>query len=425
MPTPKELNSFDQLQKLLASPRILIHFDDNRWLYIDLDASKEFGLAAHVYYCADDDPTKLGKHTNKIFGQAVQTSSFDSETSAEYPRQKSQQPILFLSRMLTDAEARYWPTKMEVAALVWAIKKVRHMVEATRKPVTIVYTDHSATVAIVKQISLNTVSTEKLNLRLIRASEYLQRFRLDVRYKPGKVNIIPDALSHLASQECRPGQTSRAELDELDALTVKCYPVSLVEMNPGFRQRIIKEYEAEPRWSRILKQVQDNKNLEKNAVELPYQILDNVLYFKNDERGLRLCISIAIEGEVFKLAHDKMGHLGYTRTLERLTQGLFIYNLSTKLHEFIRHCPHCQTNQTPRPSPYGVLQPILAPARPFDTLTIDFVLALLISTEPELFDYALMVTDKLSKAITPIPGRATWGLKEWAVVFLGQLAMVN
>ena len=59
------------------------------------------------------------------------------------------------------------------------------MIEASAH-CTVVYTDHSAAVSTVRQTSLNTTSTEKLNLRLIRASEYLQRFRLDVRYKPGK-----------------------------------------------------------------------------------------------------------------------------------------------------------------------------------------------------------------------------------------------
>ena len=107
---------------------------------------------------------------------------------------------------------------------------------------TIIYIDHSAAVAITRQTSLNTTSTVKLNLRLIRASEYLQRFRLDVRYKPGKVNIVPDALTRLASREYR------AETNEsLDTLSVQCYPVSLVEISPEFRQRLIDGYNTKPR----------------------------------------------------------------------------------------------------------------------------------------------------------------------------------
>lgn len=217
-PTPKELNAFHQLQKMFASPTILHHFDEVLQLFVDLDASKEFGFGAYVY------------HVRGL-----------TKASAEYPGQKSHLPILFLSRLLTEAETRYWPTELEIAGIVWVVKKIRHMIEAAQLT-TIIYTDHSAAVAIVRQTSLNTTSVEKLNLRLIRASEYLQRFRLDIRYKPGKSNIVPDALSRLASREYHPSDES-----SLDALSVQAFPVSLVEMSPEFRQRVIKGLVEVPR----------------------------------------------------------------------------------------------------------------------------------------------------------------------------------
>ena len=115
------------------------------------------------------------------------------------------EPIMLLSRSLTDAETRYWPTELEAAGLVWVIKKVRHFVEAAEQTI-IVCTDHSATTVVVKQLSLNTSDISKLNLRLIRALEYLQRFRLDVRHRSGKSNIVPEALSRLASRDYRTGE---------------------------------------------------------------------------------------------------------------------------------------------------------------------------------------------------------------------------
>ena len=394
IPTPKELNVFHHLQKLFSSPTILHHHDEKRVLYVDLDGSKEFGFGAHVYHSTDESSTSI-------------------------PKQKSQQSILFLSRLLSDAETRYWPTELEIAGIVWVVKKIRHMIEASAH-CTIIYTDHSAAVSIVRQTSLNTTSTEKLNLRLIRASEYLQRFRLDVRYKPGKTNIVPDALSRLASREFRP-ETN----ESLDALfAVRCFPVSLVEMSPDFRQRLLLGYQEEPRWERVMRMVLDNEALGENAAKLPYRVVDSLLYFDDDEKGLRLCIPSAMEAEVFKLAHDEMGHPGYARTHERLTEGLYIFGMATKLHEFIRHCPHCQLNQTPRHKPYGSLQPIYSPARPFHTLTIDFILALPKSS-PDDFDCLMSVTDKFSKAITYIPGKNTWSGKEWAIRLLDRLAELN
>ncbi len=48
--------------------------------------------------------------------------------------------------------------------------------------------------------SITTIlSTMRLNVRLVRASQFLNGFRLTVRHKPGKEHIVPDALSRLAS----------------------------------------------------------------------------------------------------------------------------------------------------------------------------------------------------------------------------------
>ena len=201
LPMPKELNAFHHLQSLFTRPSMLAHFDPARQLWIDLDALKEFGFGAHVYHDKMDQ-------------------SRDTP-----PPQKSLNSILFLSCLLTDTETRYWPTELEVAGLVWVVKKVQHMIETTKQPSMIIYMDHAATVSIIQQTSLNTTSVEKLNLCLICVSEYLQHFQLDVHYHPGKSNVVPDALSHLANQEITPN--TETTLDVLHSTT-------LVEMSASF-----------------------------------------------------------------------------------------------------------------------------------------------------------------------------------------------
>jgi hypothetical protein len=82
------------------------------------------------------------------------------------------QPILFLSKLLSVAERNYWPTELEVACLCWAVRRVRHLLEAAETP-TIVVTDHAATTGIARATSLTSSSVDKLNMRLVRASQYL------------------------------------------------------------------------------------------------------------------------------------------------------------------------------------------------------------------------------------------------------------
>ena len=75
---------------------------------------QERGIGGYLYHVVDSN------------------EPFDPDTPRKHPGPKAIQPILFLSCDLIDAETRYWPTELEVAGLVWMIKKVRHLVEASK-----------------------------------------------------------------------------------------------------------------------------------------------------------------------------------------------------------------------------------------------------------------------------------------------------
>jgi RNase H-like domain found in reverse transcriptase len=134
----------------------------------------------------------------KGFGVIVyHAEDWDAENTTPIPREKIKS-ILFLSKLLTTAESKYGPSELEIACLVWTVRRIRHMIEAAKR--TIVYTDHASNVSIVLQTTLRTANMDKLNPRLIRASQYLSQFTLDIRWKPGKAHIVLDALSRLPIQ---------------------------------------------------------------------------------------------------------------------------------------------------------------------------------------------------------------------------------
>lgn len=75
----------------------------------------------------------------------------------------------------------------------------------------------------------------RMNVRLVRASQFLRGFRLVVRHKPGKEHVIPDALSRLASANT--DLPSDPEHSELDVLFV--YTATLVELSPILLKQIV------------------------------------------------------------------------------------------------------------------------------------------------------------------------------------------
>lgn len=68
---------------------------------------------------------------------------------------------------------------------MWTVKKLRYMIEASHLT-TVIYTDHVATLNLMLKTSADITSLVRMNNRHIRASEYLLRFNLRIRYIPGK-----------------------------------------------------------------------------------------------------------------------------------------------------------------------------------------------------------------------------------------------
>ena len=114
----------------------------------------------------------------------------------EYSFKTSVQFILFLSRLLNSAKTRYWFIELKLIELIWVLRKVRHFVKSSKLS-SIIYTDHEAFLKIVKQISLSISSIDKLNLRLVRAFEYIQRFSLIIRHKSEEFHVVSNVLFRL------------------------------------------------------------------------------------------------------------------------------------------------------------------------------------------------------------------------------------
>ena len=387
-PTNDELDAFISVQESFANPRFLVHFDYNRHFFIDLDSSHAYGVGTMAYHVKNYDPSTAG-----------------------YPARDDIEPVLFLSKMLNQAESHYWPTELEVAGLVWTIRRLRHLIEASKHPV-IVYTDHSATTSIAYQTTLKSSNIDKLNTRLIRASQYLSQFSLDIRHKPGKTHYVPDALSRLPVV----GQKIPNESEE-GTLDIHAYYLSLIEMTDDFKARIKQGYTDDKNWSSILDMLRkENKTLAPPATS--FYMEDDLIYHKDITDRPRLCLPSSFEKEVFELAHDNNSHIGFHRAYQRIAETLYLHRLSRRLRLYIAKCHACQQNQIKRHRPYGSLVPITPPPIPFHTIAMDFVLAL---PENDGLDTLLTVTDKFTKRVLLIAGKITWMAKDWAIALINGL----
>lgn len=398
--TRKEEASFEALQKALGETSILIHFNPKRVLWIDLDGSKEHGFGIMIFHLRDGIAQDIAPLRTHI------------------------EPIMFLSRLLTSAEMNYWPTELEMAALIWVVKKVRHLIESSEFPV-VIQTDHSATVDICRQKLITaTNSSIRSNIRLVRASQYLSQFSLDVRHKPGKDNVVPDALSRLSSTDVT--SLGSKDYSELDALYI--YNTTLVEISKDFSDRIIKGYANDPRWKKHVLLLDKNDRLKENAAVMSFVKEQGLIYYIDALTSIkRLCIPKDCVREILDIAHGS-GHAGYARTHDLITKSWYIHGLTKSLRKYIQHCPECLTCQIKRHKPYGSLQSIDSPPIPFHTIAMDFVLALPHEEIDNVVispDVMLTVTDKFSKRVLLMVGKSTFSANDWANVLVKYLNIAD
>ena len=243
-----KIEAFRNIQKSLFTSIYLIHFDNKRQLYIDFDSNKEMSIDEVIYHVTDN------------------------EDSSNYFFRKSIQSIMFLSRLLSSIEIKYWSTELKLTDLIWIFRKIRHLIDFAIK-FTIIYTDHEASLTIVKQIFLSIFSTDKLNLKLVRVSNYIQRFELVIKYKSDKLHLVSDALFKLSTNATM--TTKMLSQDEkLDVF----FTASLIEMISKFRKKLIEEYFKDSVWKKIDKLIEASS---KNETIFSFIKKDELIYRKN------------------------------------------------------------------------------------------------------------------------------------------------
>lgn len=110
---------------------------------------------------------------------------------------QNNRPITFISRTLTTTEEHYAVNEKEMFAIVWALVSLRNYLYGRTKIK--IYTDH--------QPLTYALSNKNSNPKLKRWKAILEEYNYEINYKPGKSNVVADALSRLP------------QLDQINVLT--------------------------------------------------------------------------------------------------------------------------------------------------------------------------------------------------------------
>ncbi|KAL4341343.1 hypothetical protein GQ457_08G022080 [Hibiscus cannabinus] len=120
---------------------------------------------------------------------------------------------------------------------------------------------------------------------------------------------------------------------------------------------------------------------------------------------------------LMKESHDSKwaGHPGIHRTTALLADQYFWPHMSRDVEAYVKTCLVCQQDKVEAGKPMGLLQPLPIPERPWESISMDFIIGL-----PKVDDFSsiMVVVDMFSKYATFIPASKVCPAEEAARLFL-------
>ncbi|KAJ1570944.1 hypothetical protein NDA11_005894 [Ustilago hordei] len=128
---------------------------------------------------------------------------------------------------------------------------------------------------------------------------------------------------------------------------------------------------------------------------------------------------------VMTQCHDGItaGHVGRDATIKAAQRHYWWPNMTAWIADYVASCPVCARYKAPRHRPYGLLQPLATPDRPWGSISLDFIEGLPPSKkyDSKTYDSILVIVDRLTKFAILAPTHKTVTAKQTAVLLYGQM----
>lgn len=323
-------------------------------------------------------------------------------------------PVAFHSRTFNSAELNYDVHDKELLAIFEAFRIWRHYLEGSSTPVDVI-TDHK---------NLEYFSTTKLlTRRQARWSEYLNAFNLIIRFRPGRLGAKPDALTRRWDVYLKEGGSGYASVNPQNYRPIFTSEHLSTSLRATYFAdpvlRAVTTMDVEQLHSDIKDALPEDSLAKAQQAKDPMDdrwTLDDAGLLRQDDRiyvpdkdDLRL--------RVLRHKHDHIlaGHYGYNKTLELIRREYVWPNLRDFVKDYCASCTTCRRAKQPRHKPYGTLQQLPVPMKPWNSISMDFIEHLPPSSG---FTSILVVVDRMSKQAIFIPTYDTIDSPELARLFV-------
>src|SRR5205085_11155939 len=299
--TDKEEEAFQALKKALTSEPVLRHPRIGQPFIIDPDSSQH-SIGAVLQQAFRDPNGQIRLH-----------------------------PIAYASKKLTDTEQRYSAQERELLAAKYSLNHWRHIVEGSAIHIR---TDH-ASLSVYRQ-------KKPMTRRLGKFMEEIEHYDPQIGYRPGRLQTVPNTLSHISGQRETgdPASTDRffemeegedasdnndndnSDNDNNDTNNDKDKPNDTPAQS--MRPRIRHDTRYFHQIARYLKAQLAERQIEDRMKEdaLNYELKEGTLYYR--DTGIQVVMDKDLFRQIVEAVHKDLGHYGKRTTLDGVAERYIV-----------------------------------------------------------------------------------------------------
>lgn len=279
-------------------------------------------------------------------------------------------PVCYASRTLSSAERRHTVYELECAAAVFGVTKFKQYLEVAPFEI---QTDNAA----LSWLFEHPKQIGKLGRWIL----LLSRFKFNIKHIKGSCNNVADCLSRMYEGT-----------EEVNCYALQDYPVT----NDSLARHQINDKFCND----IIIQINGGTTVPK------YKMKNELLCRQIGKTNKwRIVLPNHLKKIILNYYHDQdiAGHLGITKTLNRITSIFWWKNAYTDIKEYVRSCLPCQTSKPLNKKPVGLMSSTV-PTETWERVYIDYKGPF--PTSKNGNKYILVILDGYSKWVQLIAVRA-------------------